>query len=374
MAKGEIKMVKMTYFLTISLGIILTIIIIQSAAYAKEYSVSDNYNYYKSNFLMPDGRVIDPKKNNITTSESQSYIMLMSLAMNDKSTFDQAYTWTKSNLQLENNLFSWLYGKDKNGDFKVLDKNSAADADIDIAAALLYAYEKWKDKKYLDEAKKIIAGIWANETKIIGDKRVLFPGIIQTSIEKQEINPSYLSTYNFKMFQKYDADHDWKSLVDSSYYYLNLASKRTQTGLFPDWAIIQGENLFLEEGRGNFTYDAIRVFPRLYIDYKMTGDRRALALLKKSQFLIKDRKKNKPLYTNYKPNGEVKDKYELIGSIAALIPAINTYNKKAAKEIYDTEILTKLKNDGYYSDTKAYYAQSLLWFGMYLYLNEHKNK
>ncbi len=345
-----------------------------SPAKANEYSLSEGYEFYKANFFTEEGRVVDPRKDNITTSEGQSYILLMSLAMNDKSTFNKAYEWTKNNLQQDNYLFGWLWGKDKDGNYRVLDKNSASDADIDIAFALLKAYEKWKEEKYLSDAKQIIKSIWKHDTKEIYGQRVLYPGATQRLGLKDEINPSYLSPYTFKTFQQYDKSNDWNRVVDSSYKILNMATKSTKTGLPPDWVILYDDKLVLEDGRSNFSYDAIRVFPRVFVDYKLTKDKRALPILKKSHFFIKEWKKDKNLYTNFKPNGEVKDKHELIGSISLLIPVINMHDKKKAKQIYENKILANLKDKNYFDDKKGYYTQSLLWFGMYLYQTDLKKK
>lgn len=362
-------------FITCFILAILTITSCSMAfAKANEYSLSESYDFYKANFMTQDGRIMDPKQDNVTTSEGQAYMLLRSLAMNDQSTFDTVYEWSKNNLQQDNKLFAWRWGKDASDNYKILDKNSASDADIDIALALIIAYEKWKDPKYLTAAKPIISSIWQNETKEINGQRVLYPGTIQSSGGKNEINPSYLSPYTFKVFKKYDTDNDWGRVVDSSYYFLKLASESTQTGLPPDWAVIQDGKLVLEEGRSNFSYDAIRVFPRVYVDYKMTRDKRAVPILKKSHFFIKNWKKSKKIQVNYKPNGEAKDNFRLVGSIGALIPIINLYDKKVAKQIYEKEILPKLTDKNYLDDKKSYYTQNLLWFGMYLYQTNLKYK
>jgi endoglucanase len=296
-------------------------------------------------------------------------MLLRSFLMDDKKTFDLVYSWSKYNLQRKDGLFSWLWGENKNGDYKILDQNSASDADVDIAFSLILAYEKWGDKNYLDNALIIINSIWQNETRDIDGHQILTPGVVQNCCDKVELNPSYFSPYAFRLFQKYDSNHDWDKVVDSSYYLLDLATQKSAIGLPPDWFVLQNGQVVLEDGRSNFSYDAIRVFPRIFLDYKMTGDKRALSILSKSNFFISEWKNSKTIYTSYKPNGEKLNQEKYIGAIALLVPIINMYDEKVALEIYTDELYPYFKSKGYWEDKKEYYGQNLLWFGYYLYKN-----
>ena len=338
-----------------------------------DFYLKKNYTFYKDKLMTKDGRIMDPDRDNITTSEGQSYIMLQSLAVEDKKTFDLAYKWAKNNLQREDKLFSWLWGESKNGKYEILDTNSASDADMDIAFALILAYERWGEYRYYFEAIPIINSIWINETKRIGDYLILMPGAEQTKSEKIEVNPSYFSPYAFRFFQKYDETHDWNCLIDSSYYYLKAVMLKTETGLPPDWFLIENGQIVLEDSqRSDFSYDAIRVFARIYIDYIQTGEKRALPILEKAKFFITKWNDSKTFYTNYQTNGELKDKNQFIGSIAILILPISMYEQKAATEIYKTKLEPYLQNEKYWETPKNYYAKNLLLFGYYLY-NKNSN-
>lgn len=347
--------------------VLLVLFIINIPSSSKEFSLNESYEFYKEYYMTKDGRIMDPQKNHITTSEGQSYMMLKSFLMNDRQTFDLVYAWSKNNLQRKDGLFSWLWGESPSGDYKILDTNSASDADVDIAFALILAYEKWNDEKYLNNAKALIGSIWTNETRIINGDRILMAGAVQACCEKVEINPSYFSPYAFKLFQKYDPNNNWNAVVDSSYYLLDLASSKSLVGLPPDWFLLQNNQIILENNRSNFSYDAIRVFPRIFLDYKMTGDKRALPILAKSEVFIDQWKNSKTIYTNYSPNGKIHNNEKFIGSIALLIPVINMYDEKIALEIYNNELRPYLKDKNYWDNKKEYYGQNLLWFGYYLY-------
>lgn len=327
-----------------------------------------SYSLYKETFMSKDGRIIDYDKNSITTSEGQAYILIQSVLMDDRETFDLAYTWAKNNLQRKDSLFSWLWGKNSNGEYKILDSNSASDADIDIAFALVLAYEKFHYSQYLQEAIPIIKSIWDNETKKIGNYLVLMPGAKQNTDDKIEINPSYFSPYAFRYFQKYDDLHDWNLLIDSSYHYLNAVIAKTQTHLPPNWFLIENGQIVLEDSpRSDFSYDAVRVFPRIYLDYLGTNEQRALPILEKVNFFTNKWQIEKNFYTNYKANGQLRDKVKFIGSIGILLPVIDLFDKKVTAEIYEKDIKPYTKEQSYRLNKRDYYATNLLWFGQYMY-------
>lgn len=343
--------------------------------------LTKGYDYYKQSFMSKDGRIMDPDKNNITTSEGQSYMLIRSLVMDDDRTFDLVYTWTKNNLQRKDKLFSWLWGVNGDGEYKILDENSASDADIDIACALLLAYEAWGSHKYLNEAIPIINSIWENETKRVGNYLVLMPGVEQTYSKKVEVNPSYFSPYAFRFFQKYDELHDWSCLIDSSYYYLSKVTSMTETGLPPNWFLIvntqdgvpkEGQIVLENSSRSDFSYDSIRVFLRTYLDYIENGEKRALPILKKSKFFVDKWKTTKNFYVDYQKNGQLRDKEKFIGSIAVLVPVIAVYDKTSAFEIYQSEVKPHFINEEYWSNKKSYYGKNLSWFGCYLYNRQSK--
>lgn len=353
--------------------VVFTLTIRSGETDASDSCLKKSYNSYLEKFMSEDGRIIDPDRENITTSEGQSYMMLRSVAMENKKIFDLVYKWTKDNLQRKDYLFAWLWGKSQNGEYKILDYNSASDADVDIAFSLLVAHHKWKDDKYLKEARLIIDSIWNNETKMVGNYLILMPGFDQANSEKIEVNPSYFFPYAYKFFQKYDKKHDWNCLIDSSHYYLNQVMSKTETGLPPDWFLIENGEIVLEDSkRSDFSYDAVRVFQRAYLDYVRTEDKRDLLILEKSKFFITKWNEINEFYTNYKMNGELRDKNKFIGSIAILVPVISLYDEKVADKIYKTEVDPYFKNNYYWEVKHDYYAKNLLWFGCYFYHKDSK--
>lgn len=354
--------------ITILIASILIFTVQIAEAFLHELDLKKSYEVYKKDYVTKEGRVVDPEIGNFTTSEGQSYMLIMSVAMHDRKTFDLIYNWTKNNLRRQDGLFAWRWGKNHSGKYEIKDNNSAADADMDIAFCLILAYKKWHDKKYLEDAVHIIHAIWDKETRNIDGHRILMPGAAQNRSEIIEVNPSYFSPYEFRIFQKYDKQHDWNELIDSSYYYLDKVTSMTKTGLPPNWFLIKNGQIIIEDNkRGDFSYDAIRVFLRIYFDYMKTGEKRALPILAKTKFFIEKWKKTKIMYTNYKADGQLRDQNEFIGAIAILIPPIELFDKKVAAEIYEKKVMPYFTEKGYFSSKNNYYGRNLLWFGEYVY-------
>ncbi len=345
--------------------------------------IKGSWNYYKKTFMSQDGRIIDYERNAVTTSEGQSYAMLRAVFIGDKEAFDKAYKWSVDNLgRKEDSLFAWLWGKREDNTWGIIDRNSASDADIDIAFALLLAGEHWSNNKYIYDAVTIIKDIWNLETKVINNQRVLMPGIVQAQNDIIPINPSYFAPYAFKVFAKYDKDHDWNSLVDSSYNLLTQSSALTESGLPPNWFNIDSKNgntyIDKEKQDSDFSYDAIRVFLRVYVDYLIFNDKRAINILEKSKF-FKDKYFNTyrqvKFFTNFKQSGEIRDKVENIGAIALLVPVFKTlYDKKKAHKIYKQKVISNYNPKGYWDGSKNYYTQNLAWFGTWMYIYEKETR
>lgn len=126
---------------------------------------------YKQTFVQ-GGRVIDPTRGGITTSEGQSYALLRAVWMADRSSFDTVWRWTAANLQVRGDgLFASLWGGGS-----VQDHNSASDADSDIALALLYAGRRFGDQAYTTAARTVLDGMWRSDVVAVGGMNVLTAG------------------------------------------------------------------------------------------------------------------------------------------------------------------------------------------------------
>lgn len=219
---------------------------------------------FKQQYISQEGRVIDPgDPRKITTSEGQSYALFFALVADDRPAFDQILTWTSNNLaqgSIAAHLPAWLWGHDgANNRWTVLDTNSASDADMWIAYALLEAGRLWKQHSYSEQGEKLLANIAKREVVEVPNLGfVLLPGAVGFA-QKQSwrLNPSYLPPQILSRIASFGAP--WSKMAKT---HLRLLEESSPKGFAPDWATWQ-------RGRGwqltktppvIGSYDAIRVY------------------------------------------------------------------------------------------------------------------
>jgi endoglucanase len=335
-------------------------------------SLSNSWTFYAQTFIQADGRVIDRSAGGSSTSEGQSYAMLRAVWIGDRSTFDKSYSWGRNNLNSQvrqDHLWAWKWGKAGDGGWRVLDKAFASDADQDVALALITAFKTWRDDRYLQEARAILADIWNEATLQVGDHRFLLAGDSLCSGANCRINPSYYAPYAYRIFAKFDKAHDWGQLVDTTYFVLTSASALTETALPPDWLVLDTRTgrLSLPSDKGrNFSYDALRVYWRIAMDRALSQDSRADEYLRRTlPWLIATRRKRGELPAVISPSGAGLASYESLEMIAAVLPAIDVVDSSVAQEM--AHQLESAYRAGAWGDRNSYYLQNWAWFGTALY-------
>lgn len=350
-----------------------------------------NYLYqdYKKQYLEQGTyRTIDNQNGNyITTSEGQSYTMLRAVWMDDKDTFDKSWKWTQDNLKRSNDkLFSWQFGKKSDGNYGILtDKggnNSASDADTDIALSLIFAYSRWGDQKYLDQAKLIIKDIWKIEVIQINGQNILAADNLEKASTTNYIvvNPSYFAPYAYRIFAKVDTTNNWSSLIDSSYSILKTSSeialnKPTSANIPPDWIGIdkitgQINALSSSTLTTNFGYDAMRVLWRVNLDYMWNNEPKALDLFQRYGFFQTEWGSKNKLLSTYAHNGEaltVEESPALYGGYIGYFMGINSPDKETVYQNKLTYLYSPDKQT--FKQQLNYYESNWVWFGIAMYEN-----
>lgn len=350
--------------------------------YSQNDTLQELWNASKGNTIEPgSNRTLDKQQNNISTSEGQSYTMLRAVWMDDQEQFDESLKWAKDNLQRDDFLFSWKFGVLPNGQYGIQEtvggKNTATDGDSDIALALLMAYSRWREDRYLFDAKPIINSIWEKEVVMIQGRPVLVANDLERENPTQVIvNPSYLSPYAYKIFAQVDPKHDWKGLANNSYAVLNQVSasnldKDSSSGLPPDWVVINRVTGAISAADGpqqttNFGFDAMRTPFRLALDYMWFQDERAREILAKYSFLEQAMSRNNKLKAVYSHDGKVVENYEAPPAIyGGTIGYFLVMQPETAKRIVDTK-LAKLydPDDQRWTAELSYYDDNWAWFGL----------
>ena len=223
---------------------------------------------YRSTFVSADGRIIDYSQDKVSHSEGQGYGMVLSLAYNDKVTFEKIWRWTNNNLlKRKDHLFVWQWGKRPGGDWDVLDYNNATDGDILIAYALLKAGKKWKNASYTEQGLKTVEAIRKKLATSWQGYSLLLPGYegFQKS-DRLSINPSYFILPAFRLFAKTENKPFWNKIYSDSISIIGK-SQFGKWGLPSEWIKLSESGMEPDTRKSPyFGYNAIRVL--LYLSYE----------------------------------------------------------------------------------------------------------
>jgi endo-1,4-beta-D-glucanase Y len=336
----------------------------------------ESWKAYVSRFIQADGRVIDFAAEGISTSEGQSYAMLRAVWLRDRAVFDRTYAWGRRNLNAgvrKDRLWAWKWGKSSDGQWQVLDAAFASDADQDVALALILAFQTWKDERYKEEAQAILEDLWTLATQDVNGRRFLLAGDKLCQGQMCRLNPSYYAPYAYRIFALYDRSRNWRALADSSYFVLARAAELTATRLPPDWIVLDTTTgrLSLPEGKlGSFSYDALRVYWRVAMDWEIFREPRADRYLKETlPWLISQWERSGTLPAVVSSSGQPLANYESGEMLAALMPAMRGPRPDIAAAMQRK--LRSAYKSGLWADQAGvqhtYYLQNWAWFGTALY-------
>ncbi|AIJ08062.1 MULTISPECIES: cellulose synthase complex periplasmic endoglucanase BcsZ [Edwardsiella] len=221
------------------------------------------WEQFRQGYISPDGRVIDPSSpRQITTSEGQSYALFFALVNNDRALFAKLLAWTQNNLargSLSQRLPAWKWGLHDDGRWRVLDDNSAADADLWMAYVLLEAGRLWQDTDYQHLGVQLLERIAREEVvSLPGVGVMLLPGRQGfRSGALWTVNPSYLPPQILARLAPLHGP--WNRLQYSALRMLEASSPQ---GIVPDWTNWQRNKGWLPTpGRAYISgYDAIRAY------------------------------------------------------------------------------------------------------------------
>jgi endo-1,4-beta-D-glucanase Y len=236
-------------------------------------AVQSVYTYWKTNFVVAAGSGLRVLFNNEgqTVSEGVAYGMLIAVYMNDRPAFDGFWTYAKAHPS-PFGFMSWKINADgttatnPNGS---LANGSAADADEDMAWALIMASAQWQYGGYLDDAKRLINGM---ATYMIAADGMLLPGDSWGSTD--QTFPDYFSPAYFRVFAEISGNRNWSGAILDKNYEI-LAAVSGMHGLVPD----STTRTYMHNGA--YGYDACRTPWRIAMDYCFHGEPRAKAYLDK---------------------------------------------------------------------------------------------
>jgi endoglucanase len=334
------------------------------------------WNAYSARFIDPQGRVFDPQTDQRTTSEGQAYALFFSLVTNNRTQFDRILAWTQTNLaggDLTQNLPAWLWGRDKDGAWKILDTNSASDADTWIAYCLVEAGRLWKAPAYTQLGKAMLPLIQRDEVSTLPNfGPMLMPGRSGFQHEKTwTLNPSYLPEFVLTRLSTADPGGPWADIAVRIPALLEQASRH---GFVMDWVdYVPGDGFYpttpVRDGADpssqsiNGSYDAIRVYMWAgMMDPTVTDRARILNTIPSmaTYLAVHDAPPEK-----VNVSGVPLEQDGPIGFSAALLPYLRAYPETSAASGRQLIKMSAQKDaaTGLYGKGLAYYDQNLALFG-----------
>jgi endoglucanase len=335
---------------------------------------------YRQQFIQEDGRVIDYQASDRSTSEGQAYAMLRAALIDDPNTFAVTLDWAEKNLKRldakgkpTDQLWAWKWGKEK-GKWGPIDRNFASDADIDAITALIIGSRRWNRPEYMELARTKLRDLWNFSTIAgTGNNRYLLPGPVEAFVPAPStlyLNPSYLAPYAFRLFAQVDPNHNWLSLVETSYQLLEKSSQASSVGLPSDW-------IALDTKTGKFTpvpsssnlesvysFDAYRVWWRVAWDAEWFKAPEAERYLRTAtKYLQAQWRSSERLPARINLQGKSTVNYEATSQYAMLYPALRLINPEMAQQQLEKKLLPRYKQ-GIWDDESAYYTQNLAWLGL----------
>jgi endoglucanase len=351
-----------------------------TAAPALSGVLEEAWQGYRAAFIQGDGRVVDPERGGVSTSEGQSYAMLRAVWTDDRWTFDSVWRWTRDNLDVQaTGLFGYLWGNDGRGRYTLLSRDSAADADEDIALALVLASRRWDDAGYLAGARGVLGSIWAHDVASAGGRPYLSAGSWAPGSRAGGliVDPSYMAPYEYRIFATVDPAHPWAQLVDTAYSVIRectaapLSTGRS-AGLPPNWCALSAAGRAGPAPRMSspdvYGYDAFRTMWRVAVDVLWNGSAAGRAYLAGATPLLRDWAAEHRLAAQYTHDGRAlvaaPDPTVEGGDVGALL----VDDPAAAGSLVQDALLPTFSSDGaaHFGDPHNYYEQNWVWFGIAL--------
>jgi|GEM_PF-1727063 len=300
----------------------------------------NEWETWKAAFVSTSGyrRIITTDGNN-TVSEGMGYGLLLSVYFNEQTLFDELFDYVK-NCYNSNGLMNW---KTNNG--IVVEQGADAEADQNIALALIFADKMWGSDGRVDyelEAKTLLGKIQMHECESNGQLRV-------TDSASERRNPSHLVPGWYEIFSAYSGSSYWHAVKFQAYNLLKYAANPT-TGLVPDWCNSFGGLDTSNSSQGsNFGYEATRSVLKTAISYSWYGHTDAKYISSRQVNFFKNIGAAN-IVDGYRLTGTPVGNYHNAAFVACAAAGTMTGNdKQLAKEFYDECLATE--GSDYYGST-----------------------
>jgi endoglucanase len=319
---------------------------------------------YVAGFMDNQARVIDHSEGDRTTSEGQAYGMFFALVANDHSQFDALLHWTEQNLaqgDLTAHLPAWLWGRAANHQWRVLDNNSAADADIWMTYSLLEAGEAWNEPRYTKLGLALAHQIATDEVvQVPGFGTMVAPGPIGFQHgNTYRFNASYVPLQLILGLAHFAPDGPWNNVAAAI---PTLIKDSAPHGFVSDWTdITTGNALQVSPTVGS--YDAIRVY--LWSGMLDSATPYRDSILNSIGAMAAYLQKNPEPPAKVGPGGNIEDPNGPVGFSAAMLPYVAALGDDQIRNQQMSRVQSEYKSQtGLLGNPARYYDQNLALFSL----------
>ncbi len=323
-------------------------------------------------FVDGQGRVIDHQNGDRTTSEGQAYAMFFALVANDRARFDALLAWTRDNLaqgDMTTHRIGWDWGKAPDGKWRLLDGNSAADADLWMCYTLSEAGRLWNDPSYTALSRILAARIARQEVaRLPAFGPMLLPGTdgFHPAPEVWLLNPSYLPLPVLRRLAHSDPAGPWAAMARELPALLAGSSPH---GFAMDWVSynpVQGFRPIAAPGNAKAQpmggYDAIRVY--LWAGMTSAADPGSKSLLTAVGGMAAWLKSHMFPPVQVSGEGVPATAEGPVGFSAAVVPYLSALGENAALTQQQDRLTAQIDpGTRLYGHPPAYYDQNLAMFG-----------
>jgi endo-1,4-beta-D-glucanase Y len=309
---------------------------------------------FLARYVTADGRVIRHDQGGDIVSEGQAYAMLIAELTGDSATTQRIWNWTQQHLQRPDGLLSYH----ASGDGSVLDPQSASDADILIAFALL-RYNGENSGALHADGKNVAAAVLAHETTQLPDGTPVVAAGPWAVGAAATVDVSYWMPAVYDKLAVLTGDQKWSSAASGS---IRLLQQLTDNGkqLPPDWAKLQGSDIAAIAAPGGaapvqYGLDAQRV--PVWLATSCTADGDKLAANWWTVLSVGDRAKATALTLDGAVTNPSQDP---LSPVAAAASAQAAGDRSAATGLLDGAASEAAQNPTYYGDAWAALGPALL--------------
>jgi endo-1,4-beta-D-glucanase Y len=272
------------------------------------------------------------------------------------------WRWTRAHLRRPDGLHSWLWDPERG---RVVDANSATDADVDIAFALSIASVTFDDRRYAAEARAIVQAIRRESTLAVDGGWV--PSAGNWAAPERVTNLSYFAPYAYDYFDRLDGDAGWARAVEIGYDLLDRALATPGQRLPADFFRVDEDGSIRDLPRhstlpATFSFDGIRIPWRIDLDCRLLARHRACTSDRIARTLHEAYQRHGGLITDYDRDGSPRSSAESLSFYGALLPAFSRFAPGTARTIRSGRLSDDaLRELGAARD--RYYDANWVWFG-----------